>query len=92
MVPAHNAGILGSGRSAPLMRNFGARCSASRPGRFTPGKSSTIFTGQVGLWAPEPVWAYRKKKHLSRVGIRAPYQSVPKAVAIRVTPFRLRDK
>jgi len=58
VVPAHHEGILGSGSSAPLMRNFGALSLASHPGRFTTEESSTIFTGQVGLWAPEAVWAY----------------------------------
>jgi hypothetical protein len=33
----------------------GGEWSASRPGRFTPGKEAPVTTGQEDGWTPEPV-------------------------------------
>jgi hypothetical protein len=34
----------------------GGEWSASRPGRFTPGKEPPVPIGKEAGWAPEPVW------------------------------------
>jgi hypothetical protein len=33
----------------------GDEWSASRPGRFTPGKETSVLSGYEGGWVPEPV-------------------------------------
>jgi len=47
----------GSGGIVPLILDLGTRCewSASRSGRFTPGKKPLVPVGQEAEWAPEPV-------------------------------------
>jgi hypothetical protein len=34
----------------------GGEWSASRPGRFTPGKKPFVSNGEEAGWAPKPVW------------------------------------
>jgi hypothetical protein len=53
-------------------RDLGARrgeWSASRPGRFTPGKDLVTIVQEVG-WASGPVWTCAK--NLAPTGIRSP--------------------
>ena len=77
MEPAHHEDILGSGRIALLIRNFGARWSDSRPSRFTPQKELPVFIEKVVLWAPE-----NKTQYLSHTRIRIADHSVRRAVAM----------
>jgi hypothetical protein len=45
-----------------LIFDIGTRCgewSASRPGRYAPGKGPPVLIGQEVGWAPELVWTQR---------------------------------
>jgi hypothetical protein len=43
----------------------GGEWSASRPGRFTPGKEPPVLIGQEAGWAPGPVWMTWRGENLS---------------------------
>jgi hypothetical protein len=50
----------------------GGECSASRPGRFTPGESPppSVPIGQEAGWVPQPVWTTWGRKIYDSTGTR----------------------
>jgi hypothetical protein len=68
--------VWGSGNIAPPFLTSaldGGEDSASRLGRFTPGKRTPLPTGYEAEWAPEPVWTlWSTEKSLALAGNRTP--------------------